>query len=144
VVASLGDVAASGGYLIALAADRILAQPGTITGSIGVIAGKLYLSPALKAQGVNPASLSIGRAAGLLSPFEETDRRGERTIDRLVSGTYEGFLVKVAASRRMEPRQARARRSLRRWLTPPAARRAPGTRDRVGGDRAGHWPTHSP
>lgn len=48
VIASMGDVAASGGYLIALAADTIVAQPGTVTGSIGVISGKFDVSQVSK------------------------------------------------------------------------------------------------
>ncbi len=78
LVVSMGDVAASGGMFLAVAADRVLAQPGTITGSIGVVFGKLNARGlAEELLGVRPESIEVG-APGLtaLSPFTVGTRRG--------------------------------------------------------------------
>src|SRR5262249_38912197 len=65
VVASVGDVAASGGYYIASAADRIVAAPGALTGSIGVVGGKIVLGALFERLGIRAESLSRGSHATL-------------------------------------------------------------------------------
>jgi protease-4 len=69
LVVSMGDVAASGGYYIALPADAIVAEPGTITGSIGVVTGKFVLEGTLQKLGIGEESVSEGRLAEINSPF---------------------------------------------------------------------------
>ncbi len=68
VVASMGDMAASGGYFVAMAADVIVAEPATLTGSIGVFAGKMQTSGLFERLGVNVDSLGQGRHALMFSP----------------------------------------------------------------------------
>ena len=76
VVVSMSDVAASGGYYISMAADVIVAQPGTLTGSIGVIAGKPVFEEAFGRIGITTDSVSVGRGATMFAPthpFSEDD-----------------------------------------------------------------------
>jgi protease-4 len=99
IVASMSDVAASGGYYIAMGADRIVAQPGSITGSIGVVGGKLALGGLYEKLGIAALSVSRGRNAAIFSSttvFSESEREAMR---RLLTRTYAGFVSKIAESR---------------------------------------------
>ncbi len=100
VVVSMGDVAASGGYFIAMAADVIVAQPGTMTGSIGVISGKPVFERALDRAGVITDSVAWapGPHARPLHPFteDEWDR-----INAWLDAIYADFTAKAAEGRRM-------------------------------------------
>jgi protease IV len=101
VIVSMGDVAASGGYFIAAPADVIVAQPGTITGSIGVIMGKPVLREAFGRVGVNVETVAEGANATIFSssrPF--SDSEWER-INTWLDAVYEDFTQKVASGRRM-------------------------------------------
>ncbi len=102
VVASLSDTAASGGYYIAVAADRIVAAPGTLTGSIGVVGGKIAVGGALEKVGVHTDVVSKGRNAGWLSttePFTPGERAAFRaTMEEI----YRLFTGKVAAGRKLD------------------------------------------
>jgi protease-4 len=99
VVASMATVAASGGYFFAMPADRVLASPGTITGSIGVLAGKLVTRDALSRIGVRRESVSVGRFAEMLSPQRPfTDEEWER-LDAWLDRAYADFVAKAAADR---------------------------------------------
>lgn len=101
VVASLGDVAASGGYYLAMGADRIYAEPGTITGSIGVLGGKLVVAGLYNKLGITTEVISRGRNSGVLSatqPFTEEERTA---WGALIEETYRQFVDKAAQSRRM-------------------------------------------
>jgi protease IV len=100
VVASMGDVAASGGYYIASPADVIVALPATLTGSIGVSGGKLVVDGLLERVGVTIGSVQRGARALMYSPrrgFSEDERaRFAATIDAI----YDDFVGKVAAGRK--------------------------------------------
>jgi protease IV len=101
VIVSMGDVAASGGYFIAAPADVIVAQPGTITGSIGVILGKPVLREAFGRSGVNVETVAEGENATMFSssrPF--SDSEWER-INTWLDAVYEDFTEKVASGRGM-------------------------------------------
>jgi len=103
VVASLSDTAASGGYYIAVAADRIVAAPGTLTGSIGVVGGKITVGGALERYGVHTDVVSKGKNAGWLSmqsPFTAAEREAFLGTMRDV---YRLFTSKVAAGRKLDP-----------------------------------------
>jgi len=103
VVASLSDTAASGGYYIAVAADRIVAAPGTLTGSIGVVGGKIAVGGALERYGVHTDVVSKGKNAGWLSmqtPFTAAEREAFMTT---MKDVYRLFTSKVAAGRKMDP-----------------------------------------
>jgi protease-4 len=103
VVASLSDTAASGGYYVAVAADRIVAAPGTLTGSIGVVGGKVAVGSALARLGVHTDVVSRGRNAGWLSmqePFRDHEREAFLGTMR---GIYHLFTTKVAEGRKIDP-----------------------------------------
>ncbi len=103
LIVSMSDLAASGGYYIALAGDAIVAQPGTLTGSIGVYTGKFITAGSLEKLGVNIESTSRGKQAEMYSP----DRRftpGERKkITESMQSVYDQFVERTAAARHMPP-----------------------------------------
>jgi len=102
VVASLSDTAASGGYYVAVAADKIVAAPGTLTGSIGVVGGKIAVGGALDRQGVHTDVVSKGRNAGWLSmqtPFTAAEREAFMAT---MKDVYRLFTTKVAAGRKLD------------------------------------------
>jgi protease-4 len=99
VVASMAEVAASGGYYLASAADAVLAESGTVTGSIGVVGGKLNLAGLYRRLGVGRDAVERGARAGLLSEaraFTEDERRALRDE---MAATYETFVARVARGR---------------------------------------------
>jgi len=101
VIASMGDVAASGGYLAAMGADTVLAQPSTLTGSIGVFALKPDLSGLLEKLSVNVGAVQRGAKARIESPLKPWTPDERKLVDREVQAFYRGFVEKVAESRRM-------------------------------------------
>jgi len=101
VVVSMGGYAASGGYYIALASDRIVAQPGTLTGSIGVIFGKFAVGKTMALAGVNAREISIGKNALFLSGTEAWNEEQLAKANAQADYVYDDFTKKVAASRKM-------------------------------------------
>ena len=102
IVASMAGTAASGGYYISMGADKILAEPGTLTGSIGVVGGKFAIEGMLNKLGVNTDIISRGKAAGVFSatePFTPTERDAWM---RLMTDIYDQFTGKAAEGRKME------------------------------------------
>jgi protease-4 len=102
VVASLSDTAASGGYYVAVAADKIVAAPGTLTGSIGVVGGKIAVGNALDRYGVHTDVVSKGKNAGWLSmqtPFTAAEREAFMAT---MKDVYRLFTTKVAAGRKLD------------------------------------------
>ena len=100
VVASMSDTAASGGYYISMAARKIYAEPGTLTGSIGVVGGKLALSGVYDKVGITTEVLSRGANAGILStssPFTEGERKA---MTALMRDVYDQFLDKTVQGRK--------------------------------------------
>jgi protease-4 len=102
VVASLSDIAASGGYYIAVAADRIVAAPGTLTGSIGVVGGKVAVGGGLEKLGIHTDVVSKGRNAGWLSTTEPFTAAGREAFMGTMQDVYRLFTTKVAAGRKLE------------------------------------------
>lgn len=99
VVVVMGDVAASGGYYLAAPASAIIAQPGTITGSIGVISLRPVLAGLLTKADIHTTTLSRGANSGLLAtsqPLSETERA---TWRRLIGETYQEFKDRVSSGR---------------------------------------------
>jgi protease IV len=131
VIASMATVAASGGYYIAMPCDRIVANPGTLTGSIGVLAGKQVVREALARIGVRVESVSAGRYAEMFSPqrpFGEDEwARLESWLDRV----YDDFTSKAAEDRGMELEALREVAKGRVWTGADAQRR--GLVDDLGG-----------
>lgn len=99
VVVSMGQVAASGGYWIAAAADRIVAQPATLTGSIGVIAARPNVAQAMSDLGINWDSVQRGSNADLWSPVQPLTARQEDRLEQLIGETYQRFLAHVSEGR---------------------------------------------
>jgi protease-4 len=102
VVASMGTVAASGGYFVAMGADEIVCQPSTLTGSIGVLAGKLVTEQLLKRIGLVHASIDAGPRAAMMAsgaPFTEDEWA---VLDSWLDEVYADFTGKAAADRGME------------------------------------------
>ncbi len=99
VVVSMGDVAASGGYFISMAADAIVAQPGTITGSIGVISAKPVLTEAYGKAGLSTDSVVLGKHAGMFSTAHPYSAEEWALVDSWLDRIYADFTGKVAAGR---------------------------------------------
>jgi protease-4 len=99
VVVSMSDVAGSGGYWIAMPATKIVAQPQTLTGSIGVLAGKFSLEGLLGKLGITSETLIFGEKADVFSPFRPFTDDERRTLKDEIRWTYEQFLAKAAAGR---------------------------------------------
>ena len=102
IVASMGDTAASGGYYIAMGADRIYATGGTLTGSIGVVGGKMALSGLMEKFGVHTDVVYRGKNSGafsMLEPFSDSERGA---MLRMMEQTYSQFTSKVAEGREMD------------------------------------------
>jgi protease-4 len=131
VVVSCGDVAASGGYYVALAGTTVLAEAGTITGSIGVIAGKANLRGLYERLGVNKEMISRGRNAALYSDYAPLDDEGRARIHAQADAFYRDFLAKVAAARGLTDAAAAASAEGRVWTGRQAL--AHGLVDELGG-----------
>lgn len=99
VVASLGEVAASGGYYMACAADAIFAESPSVTGSIGVIGGKLNIEGLLGRLGVSTDGVERGARAGLLAPDRGFTSNERRAVRDEMQSLYEIFLERVAEGR---------------------------------------------
>ncbi len=102
VVASLGDVAASGGYWITSAATETLASKSTITGSIGVVGGKIVFQEAASKIGIKTETLTTGKRASLSSPLSPFGEDGRQAITKVMQDTYDMFIDRVATGRKMD------------------------------------------
>ena len=108
VVVSMGDYAASGGYWISSEANWIVAQPSTLTGSIGVYGGKFVLADALGRFGVDMRNLSVGgQYADAFSPSQDFTPAQRAAFAAQIDRTYEEFIARVAAGRRLPPARVR-------------------------------------
>ncbi len=123
LVASMGSVAASGGYYLAMAADEIVAAPLTITGSIGVVAGKFDISELLAKLGLSQDVLSYGANSGLGSPTQGLTEAEKERLDAQIGAFYDAFVEKAADCRGMEPGQLEKHARGRIWTGSQAARR---------------------
>jgi protease-4 len=135
VVVSMGEVAGSGGYYVSMAADVIVAQPGTLTGSIGVFGGKAVLTGLLDRVGLSTDAVAQGRHARLLSTRRPFDEDEWRVLESWLDHVYADFTGKVAAGRGMAADQVEAVARGRVWTGADARER--GLVDELGGlDRA--------
>ena len=105
VVASMGAVAASGGYYIACAADGIMANPGTITGSIGVIMGYTNFRQLLDKIGMVPVVIKSGPFKDTGSPTREMRDDERELLQSIVSGIHQQFVTAIAEGRNMDRTQ---------------------------------------
>ena len=145
IVASMGDVAGSGGYYIAMGADKIIAAPGTITGSIGVVGGKLADPRAVREARHHDRDDQRGRNSGLFALERPVHRLASaRSCRDMMEDIYGQFTTKAAEGRKM-PRRKAARAGRRPRLHRPAgAGQRAGRRARHAGRRHSARPSNSP
>lgn len=103
VVVSMGDVAGSGGYWISMGADAIVAQPTTITGSIGIVGGKFNVRGLLDLGGVSVDSVKIGANADLMSAFRSFDELQAAKWTAWMGSVYDDFVHRAAEGRHLTP-----------------------------------------
>jgi protease-4 len=101
VVVSMGSVAASGGYLIAVAADRIVANPGTITGSISAVMHYANVEELLKKVGVRSSVIKSGKFKDIGSPVREMTAEERSLIQGIVDDIYDQFVRTVSENRKI-------------------------------------------
>ena len=131
VVVSMGDYAASGGYYIAMGADAIVAEPGTITGSIGVFSGKFSLRGLYGKLGVSQETVRRGKNATLFSGWEPWTDEERAKVRGLNVAFYETFIAKAAEGRKKTPQEIDAVAQGRVWTGEEALRA--GLVDALGG-----------
>jgi protease-4 len=135
VIASMSDVAASGGYYIAMPAHAIVAEPATLTGSIGVVMLKFVIDGTLKKIGVNMEGVTSGRYADLYSPVRAFSPEERAKVQEQMQATYDTFVEKAAAGRNTTPERIDAVAQGRVWTGKQA--KQIGLVDELGGlDRA--------
>lgn len=131
VVVSMGDVAGSGGYYVAAGADAIVAEPSTITGSIGVVYAKFDVSRALAELGVNFDTVKSDSVSDALSIARSMTEDELRQLDGVLGQLYANFTAKVAQGRKLAADAAEAVARGRIWSG--AAARSHGLVDDLGG-----------
>jgi len=134
VIVSMGGVAASGGYYVSLSADKIFAEQTTITGSIGVLSGKVVTSGSWALLGVNLKPISVGQNALMQSADVPFTQAQWDSFNHSVDQIYADFTAKVAAGRKMPIEKVRDVAKGRVWSGADAKPR--GLIDEFGGFRA--------
>jgi protease-4 len=131
VVVSMGDVAGSGGYYVAAGADAIVAEPATITGSIGVVYAKFNLGNLLGELGVHFDFVKSAPVSDAMSMTRAMTDAELAQLNETLGYMYSAFTAKVAQGRRLSPQQAEAVAKGRIWSGLAAKER--GLVDEVGG-----------
>lgn len=131
VIVSMGDVAGSGGYFVAAPADRIVAQPATLTGSIGVAGGKMVTRGLWEKLGVSWDRVAGNTNATFWSAIEDYDPVQRARLEGLLDTVYDDFLSKVAEGRNLTREQVSAAAKGRVWTGADARER--GLVDDLGG-----------
>jgi protease-4 len=103
VIASMSDVAASGGYYISMPAHAIVAQPATLTGSIGVVMVKFAIGGTLGKLGMNMDRVTAGRWADMYAPDRPFTPEERQRVEQSMQATYEAFVEKAASGRNTTP-----------------------------------------
>jgi protease IV len=137
VVVSMGDVAASGGYYIAMAADEIIAQPGTLTGSIGVVVGKPVVEELMGRAGITTDRVTEGAHGRMFAPTHPFSEDEWAIVNAWLDEIYADFTSKVASGRSMSEAEVEAAARGRVWTGADAV--GNGLADGLGGlaDAAG-------
>ena len=107
-VARFGEVSASGGYYVASACDLVVAHPGTITGSIGVIFSVTNLEGLLKKVGVRSEAIKSGKFKDIGSPMREMTTEEHKLLQGMIDDSYEQFVAAVAEGRKMTVEKTKA------------------------------------
>src|SRR5262245_25388516 len=105
LVVSMSDLAASGGYYIAIPAHVIVAQPSTLTGSIGIFGGKIVTGGVYEKLGARIDSTSIGRHAEINSPVRPYNQEEVKKLQEQLQSFYDDFVEKVATARHTTPEE---------------------------------------
>jgi len=108
VVVSMGSLAASGGYLISCAADKIVANPGTITGSISAVMHFANVEELLKKVGLKSSVIKSGKYKDIGSPLREMTEDEKTILQNLVDDIYDQFLDTVSRDRKIAKEQLRS------------------------------------
>jgi protease-4 len=133
VVVSMGNVAASGGYWISMAADEVIADPSTITGSIGVFAILPTAEKVVDKLGIHTAGTTTTWLADAYNPLRPMDPRFGQLVQSSINHIYSEFTAKAAAARKTTPEKIDAVGQGRVWTGVQAKER--GLVDRLGGYR---------
>ena len=131
LIASMSDLAASGGYYIAMPAHAIVAQPATLTGSIGIYSGKIALRGVMDKIGVTTETVTSGANADIYSPFDRFEDPHREKIREFMQGFYDNFVEKAAESRKTTPERIDSVAQGRVWTGAQA--REHGLVDELGG-----------
>jgi protease-4 len=131
LITSMSDLAASGGYYIAMPGQVIVAQPATLTGSIGIYSGKIVTGGTLDKLGITTETVTSGRNADMYSPFKPFSPEQRTRIDEYMQGFYDQFVEKAAQSRHTTPERIDAVAQGRVWTGQQA--REVGLVDQLGG-----------
>jgi protease-4 len=131
VYASMSDVAASGGYYMAMACDTIIAHPATITGSIGVVLAIPNISGSMSKLGITADTINMGDASQFMNGMFPYDQKSKDKLYQLSSGIYERFISRAAKSRGLSFEQLHAVAKGRVWTGEDAKKR--GLVDVLGG-----------
>jgi protease-4 len=131
VVVSMGSVAASGGYYISLSADKIVAEPGTITGSIGVLTGKVAIGGTLGLVGVKGELVGVGKNALMNSDLQPYTEDQWKAVNAQADAIYSDFTKKVSEGRKMPLAKVQDVARGRVWSGSDASKR--GLVDKLGG-----------
>jgi protease-4 len=131
VIVSMGDVAGSGGYYIAAPADKIVAEPGTLTGSIGILAGKMVVAGLLQKLGITSDSAMRGGNASMFSAVEDFSDAGRERLNAFLDDIYRGFKDRVATGRHLSADAVEAVAKGRVWVGEEAKEK--GLVDALGG-----------
>jgi protease-4 len=131
VVFSMSDAAASGGYYLAMTGDPIVAEPSTLTGSIGIIYGKLNLKGLYDKLGIHKERIARGRFSGLDSDYGSYTPEERERVRGFMNEFYTGFITKVAAARNMKPEEVDRIAQGRVWTGEQALKN--GLVDEIGG-----------
>src|SRR5438445_4162440 len=131
VIVSMGDVAGSGGYYVAAPADKIVAEPATLTGSIGVLAGKVVVADLFKKLGISTDSAHIGTNAAMFSSTSNFSAQAHSRLEAFLDEAYKGFKDHVASGRQMTQEAVEEVAKGRVWTGEDA--KARGLVDELGG-----------
>ncbi|HYR56364.1 MAG TPA: signal peptide peptidase SppA [Myxococcaceae bacterium] len=131
VIASMGDVAASGGYYAAMGADQVFAEPTTITGSIGVFIVKPVLNPLAEKLGIHHETLKRGDLSNFLNLLDPWTPQERVAAQQWVNAFYDSFITEVSKSRKMTKEQVDAIARGRVWSGIDAKQK--GLVDQMGG-----------
>jgi len=102
VVVSMSDVAGSGGYWIAMNADKIVAQPQTLTGSIGVVAGKFNMAKLFDKLGITAERIALGKRADMFTSFRSLTEEERSLLKTEILWIYDKFITKVSVGRNLK------------------------------------------